>query len=65
MRHTIAAFFLLTELLFLGGCGQTGPLYLPEEKAQVVPEEEPEQRQPRPVGTTGQVQDSSEQPAPD
>jgi predicted small lipoprotein YifL len=30
MPHLLAA---LTTLLLLGGCGQTGPLYLPQEEA--------------------------------
>jgi predicted small lipoprotein YifL len=65
MRHSLTAIFLLSGLLFLGGCGQTGPLYLPNEKPEEAPEEEPEPRQSRAGGTTGHAQDSSQPPAPD
>ena len=39
-RYTPQLLLLLCTLL-LAGCGQTGPLYLPE------PEQEPEQEQPQ------------------
>lgn len=39
MPHLLAA---LTALLLLGGCGQTGPLYLPQEEAPATAPAEPE-----------------------
>jgi predicted small lipoprotein YifL len=41
----------LTLLVLLGGCGQTGPLYLPGEE-------------PQPQGR-GSASDNSEEPIPD
>lgn len=47
MRYLAA----LTLLVLLGGCGQTGPLYLPDEA-------------PEP-GAHGSASDNSEEPTPD
>jgi predicted small lipoprotein YifL len=33
-RHTRHLLLLVTLLVLLGGCGQKGPLYLPEEPEQ-------------------------------
>jgi predicted small lipoprotein YifL len=33
-RHTRHLLLLVTLLALLGGCGQKGPLYLPEEQEQ-------------------------------
>lgn len=40
MRHTITALFLLSAALCLAGCGQTGPLYLPEDSGKAGTETE-------------------------
>ena len=42
MRSFCAKAYLMTGLLLLAGCGQTGPLYLPEkEREQPKPQEQP------------------------
>ncbi len=33
-RTTRLTILLLASLILLGGCGQTGPLYLPDEEPQ-------------------------------
>ena len=33
-RTTTLTILLLASLVLLGGCGQTGPLYLPDEEPQ-------------------------------
>ena len=42
MNHAVFTGILLFVLLLVG-CGQTGPLYLPEEEAQEAPAEESNQ----------------------
>jgi len=34
LRTTRLTILLLASLVLLGGCGQTGPLYLPDEEQQ-------------------------------
>ena len=41
MRHTLLTLLLLCGTLLLHGCGQTGPLYLPEDAPEKTAEEEP------------------------
>jgi predicted small lipoprotein YifL len=48
MHHTFAIALLLTGLVALGGCGQTGPLYLPGD-------DDKESRKPEPVGEPPQA----------
>jgi predicted small lipoprotein YifL len=47
-RQTPPLLLLICTLL-LAGCGQTGPLYLPEPEQ--APEQAPEQQQPQEPGT--------------
>ena len=54
-RYTPQLLLLLCTLL-LAGCGQTGPLYLPE------PEQEPEQEQPQ--ATPPDTGETAADPAP-
>ena len=42
MKMTIAAFLLLFSCLLMAGCGQTGPLYLPQDESQEQSGEQPE-----------------------
>ena len=55
-RQTPPLLLLICTLL-LAGCGQTGPLYLPEpeqtpeQAAEQAPEQAPEQQQPQEPGT--------------
>jgi len=48
MNHPIAAILLVTTAISLGGCGQTGPLYMPAPEPapeQTADEARPEQPQ--------------------
>jgi len=56
MRYAVAALTLLASLLLLGGCGQTGPLYLPEEQAQADGPTEPSDQ---PTDKQDQASDAS------
>jgi len=47
-NHQTPPLLLLICTLLLAGCGQTGPLYLPEPEQ--APEQAPEQEQPREPG---------------
>ena len=49
---------LLLCTLLLAGCGQTGPLYLPE------PEQEPEQEQEQPQAPPPDTGETAADPAP-
>ncbi|MCF2910882.1 MULTISPECIES: LPS translocon maturation chaperone LptM [Pseudoalteromonas] len=55
--HTQFSLFtlILTSLLLLSGCGQSGPLYLPEQRAQ--PTNAPEQA-PQPEQDSGSSEDA-------
>ncbi|MBW8189954.1 lipoprotein [Neiella marina] len=44
--QSLAVLTLLTALLGLVGCGQKGPLYLPEEAPEQLPQSESQQPQP-------------------
>ena len=55
MRQALTALILLCGGLALTGCGQTGPLYLPEEEAQEAPAEAPQQGEPAEEESTGQA----------
>jgi predicted small lipoprotein YifL len=54
MHARLTALLLLFAVFCLGGCGQTGPLYLPEELSEEVPEEQSEKMpaQAKPSETT-------------
>jgi len=47
-NHQTPPLLLLICTLLLAGCGQTGPLYLPEPEQ--APEQAPEQEQPQEPG---------------
>ena len=44
MRYTIAAIILFTGLSSIVGCGQTGPLYLPEPESEQAAEDSTEKK---------------------
>ncbi len=39
MQHRISRALAVAALLYLSACGQTGPLYLPEQAPEQAPEE--------------------------
>ncbi len=41
MRHSITALLIAVAFATLGGCGQTGPLYMPPEDVPRPPHAEP------------------------
>ncbi|HAJ92471.1 MAG TPA: hypothetical protein DCO71_07660 [Gammaproteobacteria bacterium] len=58
-RHTPRLLLLICTLL-LAGCGQTGPLYLPEPEQ--APEQEPKQEQPQETPQPPGETDASQAP---
>ena len=42
MHARLTTLLLLFAIVALGACGQTGPLYLPEELPEELPKEQPE-----------------------
>ena len=44
MRYTIAAIILFTGLSSIAGCGQTGPLYLPDPEPEQATEDSTEKK---------------------
>jgi len=53
MRHAVTALLIAAAFASLGGCGQTGPLYMPPEP-ETVPQAQP-----------AAAADSAEQPTKD
>ena len=47
MHHAIISLLLLSGALLLNGCGQLGPLYLPEDPAEATAEQQPETEESR------------------
>ena len=54
MRHTVTALLIAAAFASLGGCGQTGPLYMPPEPVPV-PETTP-QAQPAAAADSAEQQ---------
>ncbi len=51
MRYAVTALLIAVAFASLGGCGQTGPLYMPPEP---VPATTPQAQPAAPADTTGQ-----------
>ena len=62
MRYTLAALVITLNLPLLGGCGQMGPLYMPEDKPQRNTSMQPGGESPQQQDGSPQQEDESLQP---
>ena len=47
MNYSFRASSALLALMFLAGCGQSGPLFVPGDPSTVEPQPQPQQQAPR------------------